>query len=521
VIVRGTAGDLVIASRPAQPYGAYASVATDTVAGRSVSPEGALAIAHVYGAVRLVSTTAGTLPLEVIDTRTSTNSVVSGARISSMLRYRPNQDMSAAVVWTLVVAHLMLRGNAYLAKLRDASGYVSELVPFNPQYVHPFRDDDGVKKFRVTSWDSIRFVDAVFDSSQILHITGPALTDGLKGASPIEAVRNRMGVQMAQSESQGRFYSQGMHAKGVLKTPAQTLTREAVDRLRTDWQKANHGLDNVGNIPILHSGLEYQSVSMSPADSQFIETMQWGANEIATIFSIPAGRLNADAGKNQVKYANVGQDDVHFLKQAVLPMLTFIESALNMDDDLFGYLSAWVPRFNPAEALRVDQKTRFEAYSIATSGQPWMTQQEVRDIEGLGPNGPGLVQGASAPVVSNTANREQRGLVDDAPVFGTRSEPIVVQVGPQDQPAPQVTVNVPEQAPPVVNVHVPEQAAPVVNVDAPIVNVAAPNVEVAAPNVSVDAPVVNLTPEIVIENPARSVKFSRDSSGKITNAEVK
>lgn len=394
MIVTGKRGDLNLVARAPSPQLSYSSLLSDTYSGRNVTPESAMAITFVYGAVRLVSTAAGTLPLEILDEAAKTRTVVRGGRLAPMLRYAPNPDMSAAVVWTLVVAHLMLRGNAYLAKVRDASGAVVALYPLNPMYVNPFRDESGRKLFRVTQFTANGGVDVVFGSDDILHIIGPAFGDGLVGESPISVVRQRLGVQVAQSETQGRFYSQGMHTKGVLQAPpGVVLSHEATQRMREQWHNQNHGLDNAGRIPILPGGLQYQQVSLSPADAQFVETMRWGATEVATMFAIPASRLNADSGSGAPRYANVGQDDVHFVKQSVLPPLAYVESALNMDPDLFGYASSWVPRFNATAALRADDKTRFEAYQIATGGNAWMDVAEVRDREGLGEARKGLMGG--------------------------------------------------------------------------------------------------------------------------------
>jgi phage portal protein BeeE len=96
---------------------------------------------------------------------------------------------------------------------------------------------------------------------------------------------------------------------------------------------------------------------MSPEDAQFIQTMKWGHTQIATLYKIPASRLNGDSGSS-MRYANVAQDDLYMDKQACLPLRRQIEAALNRDLDMFGARSAWVPKFNPAVALQADLETR-------------------------------------------------------------------------------------------------------------------------------------------------------------------
>lgn len=371
-------------ARPENPYSAFSSLSRDSFTGRDVTPEGSLALTAVFGAVSLIANTAGTLPLEIIEEANGSRRVIRDHPLARLLRYQPNEDMSASVLWTLVFNHLLLRGNAYLAKLTDKSGRVSELVPLNPQFVNPFRGEGGQKLFYVNSWDGQESSRVVLDTSQVIHIMGPSFDNGVRGASPIAVARNRMGVQLAQSEYQARFYQQGYQLKGVLSTENASLTKEAADRIKQQWRGAYSGLDNAHDIAILHSGVKFQPVSITPEDAQFIETMKYGATEVATLFNLPASRLNAEGAS--LTYANSAQDDLHFMKGAVLPRLCFVEDALNIDKTLFGggKGSYWYPKFNVEGALRADLKTRFEAYDIALRGDnPWMTVDEVRQIESL------------------------------------------------------------------------------------------------------------------------------------------
>jgi hypothetical protein len=99
---------------------------------------------------------------------------------------------------------------------------------------------------------------------------------------------------------------------------------------------------------------------------------------------------------------------------------------------------------------------------------------------------------------------------------------------PTKQPAPSITMSMPEQQPQIINVTVQPSVMPT-----PIVNVAAPNqpapivnVEVAAPNVTIEPAQVNVeaslpAPEITITMPPRKTvtEIERDADGNIVRAE--
>ena len=540
MILETNKGALSFAAKTPDPWNAYSALAVDSFAGQNVTPEGSLSLAAVYGAVSMVSSTCGTMPLQTIDTRATGGSrVVRGGWMAPMLEHQPNADMSGVDLWTLVFAHLLLRGNAYLAKIKDKRGVVSELYPLNPAFVHPFRDENGDKVFRVRKYGPTGFVDTNFTSEVILHIKGQSFDDGVTGASPIEVLRNRLGVHLAQSEYQGRQYQDGMLIKGVLSTPQNNLSPEAATMIKQQWKSAYSGVGAAHDIAVLHSGVQFQNVSLSPEDAQFIQSMRWGHTEVATAFQIPASRLNGEG--TSLTYANQGQDDLFYYKQACFPRIRFVESALNMDKDLFGFNSPWIPKFNPDAMLRADIETRFRVYATAR-GIGVLSVNDVREYEDL----PGVSGGDDYTPLSTTKGDTvaSGGAVQQRAVEQRyRQDGEGLRANGFDITIPSIEVKVPNQPAPIVNVHVPEQVAPVVNVTVPesetVVNVAAPDVQVdvAAPEVNVTvpevqvdvaAPVVNISPPnvtvdptVIVEQPASTgVEFVRDAQGRITAAKV-
>lgn len=499
-----------VAARPYDPWSAYSSLATDTFTGRDVLPEDSLAIAAVYGAVTLISESCGTLPLETIDQSAGKNVVVENAAVARMLRHQPNADMPAVVYWPLVYAHMLLRGNHYSAKLRGADGFVNELYPLLPDSVKPFRDEQGRKLFRVTIYDGNGFEEMILGPEHVLHFMGPSFDNGLTGASPMGLMRNRLGVALAQSEYQARFYANGAMMDGVLSTPGD-LSPDAAERIKAQWRAKHTGLANRGDIAVLHSGAQYQELSMSPEDQQLIQSMKWGSTEIATAFNLPASSLNAEG--SSMTYSNVEQDKLLEATRAFVPRIRRVEGALNADRELFGVQSVWIPRVNTRALLRGDTKTRFEAYETGMRAG-WLHSDEVREWEDLPPREMPAPAAAPVPPPVEEEKRVRERLVE-------RDAPSVINVTVPAQPAP--IVNLRERPAPIVNVHVPEQKAPVVNVTAPAVRVDAPVVNVAAPDVRVDvaAPNVQVEPQFTVEPPAsKSVKFQRDGRGNITGAEV-
>jgi len=387
VIIPTRDGDVYAVARPRTTTGPFSMSPTSSFSNQTVTPEAAMALSSVYGAVTLIAHACGTMPLQVIDPQAvGADRYVSRAPMAQMLGVAPNRDMTAIDVWTYVFASLCLRGNAFLAKLRAADGTVNELYPIPAGNVTVWRAPDGAKLFRVRILDGTRWVEQDFNEDAILHIKGLSIDDPLVGVSPITMLRHRMGVQLAQSEHQARVYRAGLALRGLLSTPQSTLNPNAVQGMKAQWKEATGPTGDA--IAVLHSGMTFQPVTMSLEDAQFVQTMKWGHTEAALAFQLPPSRLAGDTGDSS-RYANMAQDDLYMFKQALMPRIEMTEGALMHDRDLFGLGSRWAPRFDPEKQLRADPRARWEIHRIrreigAASTNTILAEEE---LPGIGPEG--------------------------------------------------------------------------------------------------------------------------------------
>lgn len=92
--------------------------------------------------------------------------------------------------------------------------------------------------------------------------------DGLNGLSPIAYARQAIGLGMATEEHGSRLFSNGAVTSGVLETD-QTLSDEAFNRLKGDFEDRHQGLANAHKPMILEMGLKWNQISLSAEDAQF------------------------------------------------------------------------------------------------------------------------------------------------------------------------------------------------------------------------------------------------------------
>lgn len=185
--------------------------------------------------------------------------------------------------------------------------------------------------------------------------------NGVDGESLIEQVSKAIEAAYQNLFLQLKVLKRGGNKKGVLQSQKK-LTAESLEALKKSWNELYQS-DNVDKTPVLNDGVEFKETSSSAAELQLNESRNSLNNDINAIFHIDA-------------------DDNKTFKNAVFPILTAIETALNRDLLLPSEKNINFFAFDTKDVVKEDRKTRFEAYQIAIKNGI-MTQNECRFEENL------------------------------------------------------------------------------------------------------------------------------------------
>jgi len=381
-VIVGTGSDSILSvATPAQGV-RYAMPASAAYSGMAVTRTAAAGLPAFYSAVRLLAQTGGMLPLRVMD---DAGKVVPPSNLGRRLNVIPNYYTAAPAFWTSVLAHVLTDGNAFLAKTpaTDELG-TPELHLLHPESVQVYRAEDYSIRYDVLAKDGSAMVTGLTGAS-IIHVKAWTLSgETLRGDSPVSLQRNALGNAAAAQQYQGKVWHGGAVPRGVLSSE-ENLTHEQIEAIRESWQATYGGADNAGKVAVLPRGATYSAVSLSAADAQFIEQMQYGVDDIARMFNIPSSFIGGESGAS-LRYENATYNDIHLMKFSLKPILRFVESALDMDEDLFGTgrNSYWTPHFDTDEVIRPDIEARYRMYATGINGG-FLLPDEARDSEGMPP----------------------------------------------------------------------------------------------------------------------------------------
>lgn len=368
--------------------------------GMQVTPETALNYSDVWACVRILSATAGTIPLQVFRRQEDGRERVLDS-IAARLMARPAPYMTPSTFVSGVVTQLALYGNAFVAKYRDPGQPVAFVGLIHPSRVQ-VKIEAGEPVFQISPGSGGLGASGEFTRRDVIHVKAWSV-DGIVGLSPISCTQAiALGAQLQKYGAQ--FFANSAHPSGVLQT-SQRLTPEAVDRLKESWTAKFQGVENAARVAVLEEGLSWTPITLPLHDQEFLAQRRYSAREIAAIYGVPGHLIGAETGSSMT-YANVEQSTQAFLAHALQPYLKATEEALAQDEDLFPVGGPDYPEFILDAILRPDARTRAEVYSTALAGQPWMTPAEVRERENLGPIPAEMVAPGDETPSADTAGAE-------------------------------------------------------------------------------------------------------------------
>lgn len=249
----------------------------------------------------------------------------------------------------------------------DAAGYVSKVDWKLPDAEVSATYSDGRLR-----WTMDR---APIDESLVFHVPSRWVLPGRPlGVSPLE--HSGLVDLAKRAQDFGRDWFRNGAVPSAILYSNKVLTDIEADGILTKilarWKRRQPA--------VVGSGMKYESVSVPANESQFIETMQRAAADVAISFNLPPSKIAAAvASGGDIKYQNLEMSTQQYLMDSINPDLTLTQEVIGLYVDPRTYL-----RWSTGAFLRADLKTRYESYAIGKQAG-FLENDEIRDWEELPP----------------------------------------------------------------------------------------------------------------------------------------
>jgi len=177
--------------------------------------------------------------------------------------------------------------------------------------------------------------------------------------------------------------------------------------LKTAWEDVHKGASNGSRLAVLTESAKFSKISLSPEDSQFLETKQASVQDVARLYGVPP-HLLADASGSTSWGSGLHEQNVAFSQYSLRPLVTRVEAALTSIMRSEGIAVAFAA-FD-LESMRRATNERWSTYSTAVQ-TGILSIDECRSYENLPalPDGKGQIHYIPlnlAPIGERTVEEE-------------------------------------------------------------------------------------------------------------------
>ena len=220
-------------------------------------------------------------------------------------------------------------------------------------------------------------------AESVIHIRTMHPLDDHYGLGCLGAASGAVAIHNAAAKWNKALLDNAARPSGALVHDAsESLSPDQFNRLREELDSSFSGSQNAGRPLLLEGGLKWQSLSLSPADMDFVGLKAAAAREIALAFGVPPMLLGLPG---DATYANYREANKALWRHAILPLAGKILDALAQGlRPWFAGIALHVD-LDRVTALSEDR----ERFWAQVSAAEFLTAEEKRALVGISlPNSP-------------------------------------------------------------------------------------------------------------------------------------
>jgi len=276
-------------------------------------------VAAVFTCTKILADNLSRMPINVVD-ENANNKKLADHRLSTVLRYAPNNYQNPQSFWSTIEYNRDLYGNAYaLIHRNKANGAVQslEIIPSNA--VISAKVMNGALyyqiDFKLCTLNS-RSDTAWMRSDEVLHFKTVS-KDGIFGISPLTPLANYVQILGKAAQMVDNFYANNATSALAIETtlPNNAVAQKTKDATE-DFIEKYAGPQNAGKPIKLPPNTKIVPIHQKFADAQLVETQAFIRDQIGHLYGIPSYMLK-DTGSNE----SIEQQTRQFLSFTMSPIV--------------------------------------------------------------------------------------------------------------------------------------------------------------------------------------------------------
>jgi HK97 family phage portal protein len=370
---------------------------SETFTGETVTASKSLENMGLLRCVSLISESIGMLPLNLM-VRGDEKAYAVDHPVHKGLKQQPNQFQGPYKFKSTMQLRLLLRGNAYARIIWRGNTFV-RMIPLDSQKVTPKLNDDFTVRYEYRRPDGSILTLAARD---VLHLADLADDEhGLIGFSRVQKARESIGLAQAAQKAAARIFKNGVMAGGALSYPNK-LEPEQIKNIQDSLENRYAGTDQAHKWMVLEDGIKAEKWANSARDSQLDEGRDHQLEEIARAFGVPRPLLMMD---DTSWGSGIEQLGIFFVQYGLQHFFNIWEDEIALKLLNERERDMYYAKFNERALLRgtLKDQSEFFAKALGSGGsQPWMSANEVRDLQELSKSDDPIADSLQSTLTRNT-----------------------------------------------------------------------------------------------------------------------
>ena len=278
--------------------------------------------ATVYSCINLIAKSAASVPWKTYKRNAKGTWEEVLDHPLTLLLEKPNPFMSQKDFIERMTHSLYLGGNAIFTKVRGTQNAVVELWYLSQDAIKPVPDQQKFISHYEYNAEGIR---RNVETKDIIHNQFLDPTNIFWGIAPIKAA-----AEVIDTDNEAIAWNRYSMQQRAISDGAfildQHLTQEQWTEARQQIADMHTGAENGRAFWVLGAGAQWQPMSLSPAEMDFIQSRKINREEICSIFGVPPVMIGY---YENATLANIETGRKIFWLDTIIPYLTDIRNCLN------------------------------------------------------------------------------------------------------------------------------------------------------------------------------------------------
>jgi HK97 family phage portal protein len=336
----------------------------------AVTSKSAMTLSAFYNGVDQLSNDIAKLPKGIFRKEGENRFAMPEHPVNYLMAVAPNEMMTSFDFWKVVMISVILKGNAF-AKI-NRNSYTGA------QESWIFLDHGDVQVKRVGDKLYYTYKGKLIDSDDMLHFKGLSY-DGIVGIPIVTFAAKQIGVSLEAQDYASTVYKDRGLGYGVIESDQDVTgpNKKAIE----DGFVSKMSQKNAFKVPMLDSGMKYKSITITPAEAQFLETNKNGVIEVARWLNINPSKLKDNSN---AAYSSMQQMAIEHVQDSLLPWISRVEQELARKIFTDKEKLTYYVKLNEKFLLRGDLAARSAYYKDMIYASVF-SPNEVRALEDMNP----------------------------------------------------------------------------------------------------------------------------------------